>query len=113
MAYSRYEDRRVIVNNKKLYQRLLDERNMKKIRHFETPNLNYPSPAQFSELDVKQEVWKYGSRYWKLAEQEYGDASLWWVIAFFNKKPTEADLSIGDTILIPHPLEKLLTIMGL
>jgi hypothetical protein len=37
---------------------------------------------------------------------------MWWVIGWFNKKPAESDLKIGDKVLIPMPLEKILEYYG-
>ena len=57
-----------------------------------------------------QHVWKAGDCYYKLANQYYGDAQYWWVIALFNQKPTEADVDLGDLIEIPLPLEAILRV---
>jgi len=35
---------------------------------------------------------------------------LWWVIAWFNKTPTEFHLKPGVALAIPKPLETILTI---
>ena len=43
-----------------------------------------------------------------LAFDIYDDASLWWVIAKFNNKPTEGHLKLGDQVLIPLPLSQVL-----
>ena len=50
-----------------------------------------------------------GDRYFKLAYEYYGDSKLWWVIAWYNQKPSEADVKNGDTIFIPLPLDKVLS----
>jgi len=51
-----------------------------------------------------------GDRYFKLAHRFYGDSKLWWVIAWFNKKPTESHVDVGDLILIPTDLYQILNI---
>jgi hypothetical protein len=33
---------------------------------------------------------------------------MWWLIGWYNQKPTEAHFKIGDTVLIPLPLEEIL-----
>jgi hypothetical protein len=38
--------------------------------------------------------------------------TYWWVIAQYNKKPTESQLSPGDIVYIPIPLEKILGYYG-
>ena len=37
----------------------------------------------------------------KLAHRYYGDPRLWWVIAWFNQKPTDFHCKIGDIIEVP------------
>ena len=46
--------------------------------------------------------------YSKLAHKHYGDSSLWWVIAWFNKRPTESHVTVGTVIVIPMPIQKVL-----
>jgi len=38
---------------------------------------------------------------------------MWWVIAWFNKLPTESHIKLGDVIYIPMPLNEILKIYGL
>ena len=50
-----------------------------------------------------------GDRLDNLAFQYYGDPKLWWAIAWFNEKPTEAHLKLGQLILVPIPVEKVIS----
>lgn len=71
--------------------------------------MSYPSPEEISEaIDRVSHLWKTGDQYWKLAHKYYGTPELWWVIAWFNKKPTESHVKMGDTIQIPLPLTTIL-----
>ena len=54
--------------------------------------------------------WKLGDKYWKIANEFYNDPSLWWVIAWFNRRPTEAHNKSGDLIFVPVPVEELLSL---
>jgi len=56
-------------------------------------------------------IWTLGDRYYKLAHQHYGESQYWWVIAWFNKKPTEAHLSLGDVVYVPLPLSRILNLL--
>ena len=47
-------------------------------------------------------------KYYKLANQFYGRPGLWWIIALYNKKPTEGHLRRGDIVEIPTPIELVL-----
>ena len=58
-------------------------------------------------------IWKEGDRFFKLAHQYYGDSTMWWVIAWFNRTPTEAHVSLGDTIYIPRPLDLVLDYLNI
>ena len=112
MAFSRYEERVTFRNGGSLYRELFDERGVNFIRQYSTPEFQYPTPEEFSQLDIIYRAWRVGDRYWKIAEKHYGRPELWWVIAWFNKKPTEAELEIGDQLLIPKPLERVLRMLG-
>lgn len=112
MTVSRFERRRKILNRKKLYKGLFDVRDVKFIRQFSSPKFDYPTQEQINSLELVEYDWRRGDKYSKVAEYAYGDPELWWVIAWFNKKPTEAHLSYGDTIQIPFPLSKVFRLMG-
>ena len=73
--------------------------------------IEYPTVTQISSLTRVKHIWRVGDRYYKLAIDNYGSAEYWWVIAFFNQKPTEADLKVGDVVEIPLPLERILGIL--
>lgn len=95
-----------------MYQNLFEVRDVKFIRQFDSPNFKYPTEDQINSLDLLDHMWKRGDKLSKLAEQHYSDPRLWWVIAWFNKRPTEAHFKFGDVIQIPRPLERVLDFMG-
>jgi nucleoid-associated protein YgaU len=105
---SRYDNRRLIKNDLEEYESFFEERDINYIVQYNTKSLRYPTVDQISNLTRVQHVWKVGDRYYKLASQFYGNPRYWWIIAHYNKKPTEADLTVGDIIYIPTPLEKIL-----
>lgn len=107
---SRYNLRRKLTNTKRFYKEYMRERGVKKIQHYNTPNFKYPDPATVAnDLTRLQHTWKSGDMYWKLAAKHYGDSQLWWVVAWFNKAPTESHLRPGDIIHIPMPVDKVLS----
>jgi len=69
-----------------------------------------PSSVDLRRLEIHQHVWSVGDRYSKLAALHYGDSKLWWVIAKYNMKPTDAHVKLGDNIYIPMPLTEILKI---
>lgn len=112
MAFSRYEQRRKFINARRMYKKFFDARDVPFIRQYATANYDYPTEDQINSLNLVQHVWKRGDKLSKLAETSYGDPRLWWVIAWFNKRPTESHLNYGDVIQVPFPLDRTLDFMG-
>ena len=105
---SRYNKRTKAINKNEMYENIFEDRGVKKISQYTTPILKYPNEKNKIEIRTVDYVWKYGDKFWRLASNQYGDASLWWVIAQFNQKPTEGHLAPGDTIQIPLDLAIIL-----
>ncbi len=108
---TRYDYRRIFYNQEPLYDNLFEERHVKGIRHYNTATMRYPTTAEIARMTRKSHVWKTGDKFYKLALENYGSTEYWWVIAFFNRKPTEASLEMGDVIYIPLPLEEILSVL--
>jgi len=108
---SRYDGKRHLENKEDQYEELLEERGVPFIRQYGSANMTHPTAEQRRQLTRIGHVWKVGDRFYKLAHKHYGDAKYWWVIAWYNKKPTESHLKIGDVIKIPMPLYKVLEFM--
>ena len=108
MANERYINRDIVINSHPLYRKLREQRDVHFIRQYSTAQLKYPTVADMASLTSVAHLWKLGDRYWKLAANHYDDPELWWLIGWYNKKPTEAHLRFGDVIYIPTPLERVL-----
>ena len=109
---SRYSGREIVFNSDPFYEETFDKREVKGVEQYVTPVLDHPTRQQIASLRTITNVWTTGDRYYKLAFDHYGDSKFWWVIAWFNRRPTEADVSYGDVIHIPHPIEKVLIYLG-
>lgn len=109
---TRYDNRLKNVNNSDLYRNTLRERGVRKIVQYATPNFARIRPEDMESLTIIDHIWSRGDHFYKLANQYYGDPTYWWVIAQFNKTPTEAGISFGDVLLIPNPLEQVLTLFN-
>ena len=107
---SRYDNRGIARNNAPQYKKQLDRRGVKFIRQFRTANVSYPTAAERASLNSSSVVWKVGSRFYKLADEYYGDPTYWWLIAWFNRKPTEAHVPVGSVIEIPLPFESVMSL---
>jgi hypothetical protein len=108
----RYQNKFSLINDSLLYRKKFLDRGVKFIRYEQVPDLIYPTQEQISDLEILTHTWKSGDRLYKLAHKFYGDPSLWWVIAFFNKGPTESYYSFGTVVEIPTPIETVLTYIG-
>jgi len=109
----RYSKRMKAINDELLYEDHFIKRKVRFIEQFTTPKLMHPSIQQMKNLTNVRRVWKQGDRYYKLAHEYYNDSKLWWVIAWYNKKPTEAHLNLGDIVYVPLPLQEALKSYGL
>ncbi len=111
---SRYSRYRKLLNNSNYYEFLRKERNdTKGITHYETPVLYHPSITDRINMSTTTHVWSVGDRYYKLADQYYGDPTLWWIIAWYNGRPTEGDVFPGELLTIPLDAEQILPMMGI
>ena len=102
----RNSNRQILRNDHKLYKKKAKDRGIRDFRQYATAEMNAPSAQDVLGLKTIPHIWRMGDRYFKLATQYYGDATYWWVIAWFNQKPTEMHLSAGDPVYIPLPLEE-------
>lgn len=89
-------------------RKILKDRDITNTRIAETIYVNPLSQDERKQYAVRTSIWQRRTRLFKLAHAFYGDSTLWWVIAWFNQKPTDADYSIGDVVYIPFPLEKII-----
>ena len=109
----RYFNQKVFRNLKAAYKRYLKKtRGMELIDQYNTPKFKFPSNAEAANFSTIKHVWGTGDRYFKLADRYYNDPKMWWVIAFYNQKPTEFHVKLGDVVYIPTPLETVLFYTG-
>jgi len=108
MSYSRYSIRQRFINDDEGYYNEFFKypRGVQQIMQYDTAVFEYPTAGDINgELQVDTAAWQVGYRMDKLASEYYGDPTLWWLIAWFNKKPTEGSWSIGDIVYIPQPAD--------
>jgi nucleoid-associated protein YgaU len=105
---SRYNNRRKGTNDLEQYEKILDDRGVRRITQYTTPQLKFPDEETLLRIRTTDYTWRQGDKFWRLASMHYNDPKLWWVIAQFNTKPTEAHLSPGDVIKIPVDLAVIL-----
>ena len=61
----------------------------------------FGSSAKSLRIRTTKHTWSMGDRLFKLSYTYYGTYDLWWVIALWNGKPTDAHYSYGDVVEIP------------
>ena len=109
---SRYDGRIIFKNQDESYAQIFEERQVPYIRHYGTARMLVPNVRQRMDLTRINHIWRVGDRFYKLAIKHYGSASYWWVIALYNQAPTESSLRVGDTIIVPLPLDRVLHAKG-
>ncbi len=109
---SRINDSRRKSLSNSMYENFLKDRGVSEISYIPFTNFKKLSEDQKRQLTKVNHTWKSGDRYYKLSSLHYGSPSYWWIIAYYNNKPTEASISIGDTIIIPKPLNILITLLS-
>jgi len=110
---SRYNRYSPITNDSDFYEFLKKKRGLKKVQQFETPTMFHPDAWMRAAIVTDPLIWQYGDHFYKIAHQYYGDASFWWVIAWYNGYPTEAHIPFGALIDIPVNLDEALRVLGL
>ena len=107
----RYANKKKIKSDRGSFEFLKDpaDTNQRKtIEHYDTIKMKNPSILDRATLSTANHIWTYGDRFYRLAETYYQAPEYWWVIAWYNGRPTEADVSTGDVISIPLNLEQAL-----
>jgi hypothetical protein len=108
----RYNNRGKKINSDELYEEVLESRGKKQVQQYTTPSSSPITIEDRYSLINELHIWKIGDRLPKLASKYYGDPGLWWLISWYNQKPTEAHFKIGDTIAIPLPIDRALTLFN-
>ena len=108
----RYNNRGKKTNSDELYEELLESRGKKQVQQYTTPSSSPITIEDRYSLINELHIWKIGDRLPQLASKYYGDPGLWWLISGYNQKPTEAHFKIGDTIAIPLPIDRALTLFN-
>ena len=93
-----YKDSKFSNNSTKLYEKVLEERGVKNIYQFRTKIFD---KIDLSTIPSTKYIWKKGDNLFKLANRFYSNKDYWWIISYFNQKPTDADFELGEEILIP------------
>jgi len=109
----RYDNRTLRTLSLDKYPNLLKKRKRNFVRIFETNKYNEVAEEDRVSLVSDVVIWQQGMKFYKLAYQYYGNIDYWYIIAIFNKKPTDAHVQLGEEIFIPAPLERVKELYGI
>jgi hypothetical protein len=98
---SRFRKRRIAVNKTYKDEQIFESRGVEKVKQYTTPSYKSPTDEDLLRIPYVSHYWSVGDRYFKLAQQHYNDHKLWYLIALFNRKPTESHIEVGEEIKIP------------
>jgi hypothetical protein len=108
---SRYIDRKKALNDKEQYDKLFEKRGVRQIIQYRSPSAKYVSDEKLAKIRCHNVTWYSGLSFEKLASEYYGDPTHWWVIAGFNRKPTESHVEMGEVIRVPKSLADALRVV--
>ena len=93
-----------LANDTDVIKDFLNKTGAIKVDHISPVYFGDPVAAEFLEdIEYVTHIFSVGDRLSKLAHEHYGDARKWWILAWFNGKPTDFHCKIGDKIRIPFP----------
>jgi len=110
----RYKTSRIKVNDSLLYKKLRARRGIPgALTQYATNRKRRPDVEEVGSLNNVLHIWSTGDRLYKLADEHYGDSTLWWIIAWYNGTPTEGHLKVGDGVYVPKPLDRVYGLLGM
>tara|TARA_R110002074_G_scaffold402273_1_gene605989 strand:+ start:2031 stop:2375 length:345 start_codon:yes stop_codon:yes gene_type:complete len=109
---SRLSNKQKIINAGDAYKELLKRKGLTYFEQYATNSMTAITKDLVRNIPTDNHLWEYGDTYQKIAARYYDDPEMWWVIAWFNQKPAEFMLNVGDTILIPLELVDILRFYG-
>lgn len=97
----------ILTNDDDVYKDFLDKTGAANIDHYGLIMFGDPRNEDFLEgISVSEHVYSLGDTLAKIAYKQYGDARFWWLLAWFNTKPTDLHCELGEIIYAPHPVQE-------
>ena len=108
---SRYIRRIIATNDDEQYKEIFDKRGVREVEQYRTPSFDPIEQEVLDSVEINRYVWKFGDLFWKVSARYYGTPKYWWVIAAFNRKPTESHVELGEIIKIPVNIAEALQVV--
>ena len=103
--------RTTIIVDSKLREKIYSRMRVEEVIQTETLRLNDLTEDELrTEFTYVERIIGQGDKMYKFAHDIYGDADYWWIIAWFNNKPTDAHCKIGEVLYIPLPLGRAISV---
>ena len=112
MGESRYNNSPIIKNIAAEYNDFFDKRGVPYITQISFDKFKEMKISDTPGVQFEKHQWTSSDRFYKMAHQYYGDPTYWWVIAFWNHLPLESDVKLGQTLIVPMPIERILKAIG-
>jgi hypothetical protein len=112
---NRFYNRAIRRNDSDIYEEIIKENRglPNGLDQYTTAEFNYPTAQQITNLTLLNHIWRVHDKFYKLSYEYYGDSRFWWAIAWFNMKPTEAHVKVGEVVRIALPIDLLISYYGL
>jgi hypothetical protein len=106
---NRFYNRAIRRNDSDIYEEIIKENRglPNGLDQYTTAEFNYPTATLLNH------IWRVHDKFYKLSYEYYGDSRFWWAIAWFNMKPTEAHVKVGEVVRIALPIDLLISYYGL
>ena len=109
MAFSRYHNTPIFLNDDEHYKNVFfRNRDINETFQYDLSILSYPSAEAITSFTNISRIWTATDTLYNVSTEFYGSPDYWWVVAFYNKKASEAEFEVGDLYFIPLPLEDIL-----
>ena len=103
------ETSRELLNKDEIYKDFFNKTGATAVEHIDVTFFGNPRDYHFlKEIKKINHIYSVGDSLSKIAFKHYGDPRYWWVIAWFNTKPTDFDCNVGEVIEVPIPLEEVI-----
>lgn len=107
MSWDKYAFK--VTNSEGIYRDFLSRIGAESITHHSFIPFGDPRSRQFLDnIEYHQHLYETGDTLSKIAYKYYGNPRLWYLIAWFNLKPTDFHCKTGDIIKVPLPLEEVM-----
>ena len=108
---NRNDYRDIVINDKELREKIHDRKFVEEVKILTRIQHNVIVREDRKELGIThiKEFYDVGTKMYKLAHKHYGSPDYWWLIAWYNNKPTDNHFNPGDPIYVPFPLDVILS----